>query len=433
VIKTSLPKPVLSLLCMAPLVVLTVLVGPLPDSDRAAHSLWAGQLIREGRLVISPDGVFDDWRAFYPNTVPKPGDLFLGVVGILSGPFIEGMLWLGLSWAVLFGAMKTAGGGLPGALTGVFLGINPVFLNLCITRSPAVPFLALLFLGTSRNSSAAFALSSLVRPEGFIFGAWHALGRRSLPAILTVALSAGLWAMINTLACGDLFWSGRQIRYCVTSMGYETPNVVTYVPWLLLRAAAVLGPLPLAVLLTRLGNWELKFPVLLDFLLLWAGLAYGSLVLPRYADQVLLLAVPFAMGAVLDQFRDKGRVVAVALCLTGAVLPWTETVDSWQTESALDRNLRAVSASLPEGIIAANELVAPRLALLDGGRSFPERYIALDKAVWEGAGEDDLLNHGVTAIVIFRDDFYLSDHAGAWIETLSGRIPLFDISPHRSQ
>gem|GEM_PF-7021265 len=75
----------------------------------------------------------------------------------------------------------------------------------------------------------------------------------------------------------------------------------------------------------------------------------------------------------------------------------------------------------------------PRLALLDGGRSFPERYIALDKAVWEGAGEDDLLNHGVTAIVIFRDDFYLSDHAGAWIETLSGRIPLFDISPHRSQ
>ncbi len=432
-IKTSLPKPVLSLLCMAPLVVLTVLVGPLPDSDRAAHSLWAGQLIREGRLVISPDGVFDDWRAFYPNTVPKPGDLFLGVVGTLSGPFIEGMLWLGLSWAVLFGAMKTAGGGLPGALTGVFLGINPVFLNLCITRSPAVPFLALLFLGTSRKSSAAFALSSLVRPEGFIFGAWHALGRRSLPAILIVALSAGLWAMINTLACGDLFWSGSQIRYCVTSMGYETPNVVTYVPWLLLRAASVLGPLPLAVLLTRLGNWELKFPVLLNFLFLWAGLAYGSLVLPRYADQVLLLAIPFAMGAVLDHFRGKGRVVAVALCLAGAALPWPDTVDSWRTESALDRNLRAVSASLPEGIIAANELVAPRLALLDGGRNFPERYIALDKAVWEGAGEDDLLNHGVTAIVIFRDDFYLSDHADAWIETLSGRIPLFDISPHRSQ
>lgn len=428
-IKPSPPNLVLSLLCIAPLVTLTFLVGPLPDSDRAAHSLWAGQLVREGSLSISPDGVFDDWRAFYPNTVPKPGDLFLGVVGILSGPFIEGMLWLGLSWAVVFGAMKTAGGRSPGALTGVFLGVNPVFLNLCITRSPAVPFLALLFLGTSRNSSAAFALSSMVRPEGFIFGVWQAHRNRSFPAFLIIALSAGLWAMINTLACGDLFWSGRQIRYCVTSMGYETPNVVTYIPWLLLRAVAVLGPLPLAVLLTRLVKWELRFPVLYNFLLLWAGLAYGSLVLPRYADQVLLLAIPFTMSAVLDCFRDKGRVVAVALCITGAALPWTETLDSWRTESALDRNLRAVSASLPEGIIAANELVAPRLAQLDQGRGFPERYIALDKAVWEGATEDDLLNHGVTAIVIFRDDFYLSDHAKAWIETLSGRIPVFDISP----
>lgn len=431
--KPSTSTLLLSLLCTAPLLVIVLVMGPLPDSDRAAHSLWAGQLVREGTLSISPDGVVDDWRAFYPNTVPKPGDLFLGVAGVLSGPFIEGILWLALSWAVVFGAMKAAGCGLPGAVTGVFLGVNPVFLNLCITRSPAVPFLALLFLGTSRNSPAAFALSSMVRPEGFIFGVWKALGRRSFPAILFMALSAGMWAIVNTLACGDLFWSGREVRYCVAAMGYATPNVVTYLPWLLLRAVAVLGPLPLAALLCRAASWELRRPVILNLLFLWVGLAFGSLVLPRYADQVLLLAVPFAMGAVLDSFRGKSRVAALALCMAGAALPWADTMASWRTEKALDQNLGAVSASLPEGVIAANELVVPRLAILDSGTGFPERYVALDRVLWEGAGEDDLLAHGVTAIVIFRDDFYLSDHAGAWIETLSGRIPVFDISPNRSQ
>jgi len=209
--------------------------------------------------------------------------------------------------------------------------------------------------------------------------------------------------------------------------------VITYVPWLFLRAVAVLGPLPLAALLCRAASWDLGRPVLLNFLFLWVGLAFGSLVLPRYADQILLLAVPFAMGAVLGSFRGMGPVAAVALCLAGAALPWADTIDSWGTEAALDRNLGAVSASLPDGIIAANELVIPRLAILDGGRGYPDRYVALDRAVWEGAGEDDLLGHGVTAIVIFRDDFYLSDHAAAWIDTLSGRIPLFDISPPRSR
>ncbi|MFO7627120.1 MAG: hypothetical protein R6V62_07675 [Candidatus Fermentibacteraceae bacterium] len=430
--KPSHSNLLLSLLCAAPLLILIIVTGPLPDSDRAAHSLWAGQLVREGSLSISPDGVVDDWRAFYPNTVPKPGDLFLGVAGILSGQFIEGIVWFGFAWAVIFGAMRAAGGRMAGALTGVFLGVNPVFLNLSITRSPAVPFLALLFLGTSSNSSAAFALSSLVRPEGFIFGVWKALRKKSCPAILIMALSAGLWALVNTLACGDLFWSGREVRYCVSAMGYETPNVVTYLPWLLLRAVAVLGPLPLAALLSRASGWELRRPVLLNLLFLWAGLLFGGLVLPRYADQVLLLAVPFAMGAVLDSFRGKSRVAAVALCLAGAALPWADTIDSWRTEMALDQDLRAVSALLPDGMIAANELVVPRLAILDSGRGFPERYVALDRAVWEGAGENDLLAHGVTAIVIFRDDFYLSDHAEAWVKTLSGRIPLFDISPRWS-
>lgn len=429
--KPSPSSLLLSLLCAVPLFVIVVVMGPLPDSDRAAHSLWAGQLVREGGLSISPDGVVDDWRSFYPNTVPKPGDLFLGVIGVLSGPLLEGMVWFVLSWAVIFGAIKAAGGGLPGAVAGAFLGVNPVFLNLCITRSPAVPFMALLFLGAYRGSPAAFALSSMVRPEGFIFGVWKALGQRSFPAILIMALSAAMWSLVNILACGDLFWSGREVRYCVAAMGYDTPNVVTYLPWLLLRAVTVLGPLPLAALLSRAERWELLRPVVLNLLFLWAGLAFGSLVLPRYADQVLLLAVPFAMGAVLDSFRGKSRVAALALCIAGATLPWADTIASWRTETALDGNLGAVLASLPEGVIAANELVVPRLAVLDDGRGYPERYVALDRAVWEGAGEDELQAHGVTAIVIFRDDFYLSDHAAAWIETLSGRIPVFDISPNR--
>jgi len=146
--KTSLSIPLLSILCTAPLVVMILSAGFMPDSDRAAHSLWAGQLLREGSLSISPDGVVDDWKAFYPNTVPKPADLFLGVMGTLSGPFLEGMLWTALSWAAIFGAIKAAGGGLPGTATGVFLGLNPVFLNLCITRSPAVPFMALITLAS---------------------------------------------------------------------------------------------------------------------------------------------------------------------------------------------------------------------------------------------------------------------------------------------
>lgn len=430
----SSPSPaVLSLLCMIPLLVMILVVGPIPDSDRAAHSLWAARLVREGRLAISPNGVVDDWRAFYPNTVPKPGDLLLGVAGTLSGPVFEGILWMALSWAVVHCAMRTAGSGAPGVLAGVFIGINPVFLNLCITRSPAVPFMALLFLGTSLDSPAAFAFSSIVRPEGFIFGLWKALERRSFGALPVMALSAVLWALLNILGCGDLFWSGREVRYCVAAMGYGTPNVLTFLPWLLLRAVAVLGPLPMAALLGRASSWKLGRPVLLNFLFLWAGLVFGSLVLPRYADQVLLLAVPFAMGAVLESFRGRARVAAVSICLAGAAYPWAGTIGSWRTEAALDRNLRLLSGELPGGVIAANELVVPRLAVLDGGRGFPERYIALDRAVWEGAGEDELLEHGVTSIVVFRDDFYLSVHALEWIEGLSGRIPLFDISPGVTQ
>lgn len=427
--KTDLSGLLLSLLCMTPLAVILVVTGPMPDSDRAAHTLWAGQLVREGRLSISADGVVDDWRAFYPNTVPKPGDLLLGVAGVLAGPFTEGILWIAISWAALFGAMKSAGSGASGVLAGAFLGINPVFLNLCITRSPAIPFIALIFLGTARNSPTAFAFSSIVRPEGFIFGLWKSFETRRFVTIPIMAVSAVLWALLNMLGCGDLFWSGREVRYCVAAMGYGTPNAVTYLPWLLMRAVAVLGPLPLAALYRRAGDWELGRPVLLNFLFLWVGLAFGSLVLPRYVDQLLLLAVPFAMGAVLGSFRGGTRMAAAALCLAGSVITWADTVESWRTEIALDRNLGAVSASLPEGIIAANELVVPRLALHNGGRGYPERYIALDRAVWEGADEDELLDYGVTSVIIFRDDFYLSGHAEEWVENLSGRIPLFDISP----
>lgn len=415
-----------ALVCLAPLAALTAVLGPLPDSDRAAHTLWARELLREGSLVISPDGVVNDWGAYYPNTVPKPGDLLLSIAGALTGGTAESLIWLGLGWAVLLFAARAAGQR-GRVLTGVFLGLNPVFLNLCLARSPAIPFMALIFLGSAADSPVALAFSSLVRPEGFIYAGWRIRGKWKTPALALLLVSGAAWVWLNAGACGDLFWSGREVRYCVAAMGYGTPGVVTYPPWLLLRAVAVLGPLPLSVLMARIGEWDLRHPVGLNLLLLWAGLAFGSLVLPRYADQIILLAVPFAMNSVMKAFPRRPAMIA-ALCLAGAVTPWWETAGSIRTEMRLNTGLEAIAPMLPDGMVAANELVVPRLALLGDGADYPGRFVALDRAVWEGADEDSLLARGVTSIVIFHRDFYLSEHGREWLGTLSGRIPVFDVS-----
>ena len=414
---------ILSAACLAPLLAVTLTVGPLPDPDLAAHTLWAGQLAAEGSLEISRDGVVDDWNRYYPNTVPKPGELLLGLAGNLPGKAPETVLRLMISWAALFAVIRAAGKGFQGLLAGLFLGTSPVFLNLSLTGSPAIPFMALILWG----SPEASALASLVRPEGFIYGVRDFLASRSRRALTMMAASLALWALLNAGACGDILWSAREVKYCVAAMGYATPNPVTFPPWLLLRTIAVLGPVFGAVLLADAGRWRQAVPAGINLALLWAGLIMGSLVLPRYADQVILLSVPFCAGRTVSLFPRTNRALLTAICLAGAALTWPETLESWRTEALLDRGLTSTAGLLPEGRVAANELVIPRLALLTDRRYFPDGYVALDRAVWEGAGEDDLLRRGVTSIVVFRNDFYLSDHAARWLDSLSGGIPVVAI------
>lgn len=418
---------VLSAACLAPLLGVTLAVGPLPDSDRAAHTLWAGQLADEGSLVISPDGTVNDWTMYYPNTVPKPGDLLLGLLGNLPWKAPETVIWLAVAWMALFAGVRAAGEGFPGLLAGVFLGTNPVFLNLCLARSPAVPFMALILWGCRRGSPGASALASLVRPEGFIYGVRDFLERRSPWALAVMAVSLAFWILLNAGACGDLLWTAREVRYCVAAMDYDTPNPVTFPSWLLLRVITVLGPVFGAALLVDFRRWRLAVPAGINVFLLWTGLVMGSLVLPRYADQVILLAVPFCAGRTGSLFPGVNRALLAALCLAGGIFAWPETLDSWRTEAMLDRGLASAAGRLPEGRVAANELVIPRLALLRSRVSYPEGYVALDRAVWEGAGEEDLLRQGVTSIVVFMDDFYLSDHAAKWLDSLSGSIPVITI------
>jgi len=418
--------PLYALACLAPLVFLTLLPGPLPDSDRAAHTMWSRQLVSTGRLVISPDGVVNDWRAYYPNTVPKPGDMLLSLFGVLAGSLMETLMWLGMAWLVLLAAVKTAPERNAALLSGLFIGVNPVFLNLCITRSPAVPFLALVFLGCAKSSGFFYSLASLVRPEGFLYGGWGFLKKKQPVVPVVLALSAGVWILLNAGAAGDLFWSGREVRYCVAAMGYHTPNLITFPPWFLLRAVMVLGPFPMAALVCRLGKWNLRKPVGLNLLFLWAGLGFGSLVLPRYADQVLLLAVPFAIGGVLRAFSRLPKAAVAALCILGAMLPWMETVESWKVELLLRKNLPLVAAALPRGVVAANELLVPRLALLQDIHDPSGKYVALDRAVWEGVEMDDLAAFGVTSIVLFHNDFYLSDHARNWFDNRDTGIRVFN-------
>lgn len=420
-------RPLFALACLAPLIVLTLVMGSVPDPDRAAHTMWARQIVETGRLTISRNGVVDDWRLFYPNTVPKPGDLALSLAGVITGPDAETALWLILAWVALLGGMGAASGKAPSILTGVFLGVNPVFLNLCITRSPGIPFLALVFLGAGARGGAAAALASLVRPEGFIYGAWRLISGNRRTVVILLAVSAGAWAALNALAAGDIFWSGREVRHCVAAMAYRTPNLVTFPPWVLLRAVMVLGPLPMAVLSGRLGRWNLRWPVALNLLFLWIGLGFGSLVLPRYTDQVFLLAVPFTMTGAFRLFRRIPGTALAALCLMGALIPWGETLGSWRTELFLRERMPGVARALPGGVIAANELIVPGLALLTGVWDPGGRFVALDRAVWEGAGADDLKALGVTAIVTFDDDFYMSCHAREWLSALDGGIPLIPI------
>jgi hypothetical protein len=384
-------------------------------------------MMNEGSLVISADGTVDDWTRYYPNTVPKPVDMLLGLAGTLPCGAVETALWLAIGWMALYAGIRAAGIGFPGLLSGVFLGTSPVFLNLCLTRSPAVPFMALILLGSRSGSPGASSLASLVRPEGFIYGIRDFLERRSPGALAVMAVSLAIWILLNAGACGDLLWTAREVKYCVAAMDYATPNPVTFPPWLLLRTVAVLGPVFAAALMADFGRWRLAAPAGINLVLLWAGLALGSLVLPRYADQVILLAVPFCAGRAGTLFPGVNRALLSVLCLAGGLFVWPETLDIWRTESMLDRGLASAADRLPEGRVAANELVIPRLALLRSRESYPEGYVALDRAVWEGAGEEDLLRQGVTSIVVFRDDFYLSEHAREWLDSLSGRIPVITL------
>jgi len=403
-----------------PVITALVILGTdIPDPDRNAHDMWAGQLLQTGRLVISENGITDDWRIYYPNTVPKPLEMVIGILRNCGG--VTFRTWLAAVFAglVLTAVWFSSGKGETGAGAALFLGMNPVFVFLCIRGNPAIPFLgAMLLMQTVAGGTTGALLASLARPEGFIYGVWHAVkkGKWTLTALLVI--SAVLWLAFNRITCGSYIWSSEEVRYSVASMDYPTPNPVTFLPWAGFRSILILGAPAAAILYSGFRRWELSVPFTANFLLLAVSLAVGSLVLPRYIDQLFLLATPFVFKEIHRLFRGRNRMAVTLAVILFPSFQWTATIPEIR-ESARIRDFYG-SYELPgPGVIAANELLIPGISLANGISDPRGVFVSTDRAAWEGATDQDLLDFHVTEIVAVPLGIYFPEHTRTWLQNIN--------------
>ncbi len=380
--------------------------------------MWAVQLSETGTLAISENGITDDWRVYYPNTVPKPLELLIGIVRSPAGFLPGALVVLLLASAAILSVYKAAGGGHEGIAAAYFLGLNPVFILLALRGNPAIPFITAGFLlQTSKGAGAGTFLAALSRPEGFIYGGWHCLRSRNWKLGLLLGLAAAVWIFFHKSCCGSVLWASREVRYSVAAMAYPTPNPVTFLPWAGIRSILILGAPGAAILYGSIRRWKLAVPFGANFALLTLSLGLGSLVLPRYIDQLFLLATPFIFTELAKLYTGRKRIIATAMVIA---FPWFQWISALPEigEHADTREFYRQAETNVSGITAANELLIPGLALEEGIHDPRGLFVSSDRAAWENASEEDLESFGVSGILIYERGIYFPEHTERWLGTL---------------
>ncbi|MCD4706269.1 MAG: hypothetical protein K8S62_00850 [Candidatus Sabulitectum sp.] len=400
------------------LITLLILGGDIPDPDRNAHDMWANQLINTSRLIISEQGTYDDWQLYYPNTVPKPLELFIGIIRAPGGVFFHSAIILLSALLVLAATWYSAGRGRTGLEAAFFLGFNPVFVFLCVRGNSAIPFLGAMFLLQSvKTSNAGAVIASLARPEGFIYSGYHCIRNRKWKLLALLGTIGIAWLAFHKVTCGSFTWTADEVKFSVAAMDYPTANPVTFFPWAGLRSILILGAPAAALLLLSFRRWKQKIPFSLNFLLLAVSLAMGSLVLPRYIDQLFLIAAPFIFLEINRIFKGKTRTTVAIAAIVFPSFQWISTIPEISQYERLRETYR--SFELPEeGITAANELLIPGFCLNLGIDNPTGRFISVDKAAWSHASEAELKEYGVTQVVIVPAGVYFPPHTEEWLETI---------------
>jgi hypothetical protein len=234
-------------------------------------------------------------------------------------------------------------------------------------------------------------------------------------ALILLAAAVAVWPALNLWAAGDPLWSVREVRVAVEQMDYPTPGPATYPLLLVRRLFLVAGPVLAIVLLRRFRSWPLWLPVSAYAGLLWLSLAGGSLVLPRYIDPLVLMALPWAAACLWRMTTGRSRRVRLAaavLAIAAAGTLWPSTLGGWRAELRLQGSLEELGSRGWSGRLAVNELLVPRIAESAGITDLRHRFVALDRAAWEGA---DLEAIGVGTVAVFPDPLYLPEHTRQYL------------------
>lgn len=393
---------------------------PAPDTDFLAHELWAKQILDNGSVEISRDGRWDDSSLYYPNTVPKPAELVQLMAGLLAGGgAAHAALRIALAAVATamaaLSALRASRSPATAALAGFAFGLNPAFVSLASGGSPAIPFLALLL----SLSIPAALMAGLVRPEALIYAAADMISRRKWLLLPLLVPFAAAWPLLNLWMAGNPLWSAFEVRYAVAAMPYETPGPLGFWLWAAGRALLVMGPFFLGALLLRPRSWPRLAGGLGHLAFLSVSLLLGSLALPRYVDQISLLALPSAVVAAAALPVPPGipRRLAAAVAFAGAMVLWPGTLGSMAAEHGLAVQLDAEGAGGWTGRLAVNELLVPRIALAAGIDDPTTSFVALDRMVYEGRDPEEL---GVGRILVVPGSAYLPQRTAVWLEMHTG-------------
>ncbi len=377
--------------------------------------MWAAQLVRTGSLTISENGEFSDWKLYYPNTVPKPLEMLISFLRLPGSVFFHSLLTMTIAGLTLAAAQAAAGPS--GKETALFLGFNPAFILLSLKGNPAIPFLLGMFMAqTAKAETSGAVIASLARPEGFIYGGWKGLKNWKLTALLF--LSAAVWLTFHKVSCNSFNWASEEVRYSVSAMAYPTVNSFTLLPWAFLRSIMVLGAPGAALFYYGFKKWKLAAPFSLNFILLTISLAMGSLVLPRYIDQLFLLAAPLIFFELRKIYSGKALKMAICAILLFPAFQWTYTAEEISNSLSL-REFYSRFQFPSQGITAANELLIPGMALAGGISNPGLYYVSTDRAAWEGATEAELKEMGVSKVVVVPFGIYYPEHTEQFIQSLT--------------
>ncbi|MBN1434872.1 hypothetical protein JW921_08940, partial [Candidatus Fermentibacterales bacterium] len=406
--------------------------GEALDSDYLAHLMWARHARDAGITgVVSRTGVVEDPSIFYPNTVPKPlGLLFVLAVDSTSLPAAHAaaQLLILLLMILVSGtlvARQTSSPG-PAIFACALLGLHPAVLVLSHSGSPVIMMLLFLLTGSlvrGRASMVFGALAALTRPEGLLYSTELCLRRRrALALTVLIPVSLAAWLGLNRLMAGDWLWSAREVRYVIEAMPYPRPSVLAYPAVVALRSLRVLGPVLLFALISSFRSYPWSWSSVANLLLLWVSLALGSLVLDRYVDLAMILAIPWAVASVFrltTRLRRSLRAAVLGAAFLFPMLLWIPGIPAWDFEVELARRLDRLEMPPDGGLIAVNELLVPRIALANDITDPVGRFVALDRAVFE---RRDLGELGVSEVLVAVHPVYLPGLTRSFLEEQAGSI-----------